>query len=294
MRKIAIVLLCSFLFALPAQAAERYVALGDSLAAGQTPNNMIDAGYTDFIALRLASRGMLEHFTKELAFSGFTSKQVLERVKEPYAQPLLNDATLITISAGANDLLGLVNTNAATGEVSFDQFAADFALNNVRQHMASMLEELAVRAPKADVFVIGYYFPYPHVHNVQKGGLSTQLELLNTILQQQATAHGATFIDVSAGYGVDAKTFLPNPSDVHPNFEGYMAMANAFLTHEQLLRLTASELPAPNPLSFAQMLEQLEQRQQQPAEQSVDAVAIERYIVPHGVQRLERLYAMRE
>lgn len=290
MRKIAIIVLCSFLLALPVQAAERYVAIGDSLAAGQTPNSMIDAGYADFIALRLASRSELTHFTKELAFSGFTSEQVLQRVKEPYAQPLLNDATLITISAGANDLLSLVRTNANIGEVSFDQFAADFALNNVRQHVATMLKELAVRAPNADVFVIGYYFPYPHVHNAQKNGLSTQLTLLNTILQQQAETNGATFIDVSAAYGNDAKAFLPNPSDVHPNFAGYMAMANAFLQEQQLQPLTASELPAPNPISFEEIVQQLSERQQQQSV-AVATTSIEQYMMPHGVQRLERLYA---
>lgn len=292
MRRIIVCILGCLLLAMPVQAAERYVALGDSLAAGQTPNRMIDAGYTDFIALRLASRGELAHFSKELAFSGFTTEQVLERVQEPFAQPLLQQATLITISAGANDLLRLVNVNAQTGDVTFDQLTADFALNNVRQNIAKTIDELRVRAPKADVFVIGYYFPYPHVHDAQKEGLAVQLQTLNTILQQQAEAHGVTFIDVASRYGMDATNYLPNATDVHPNFEGYMAMANAFLAHEQMRELTVAQLPTPKPLTFEQVLQQLQQTQQQ-QEQQLAAAPIESYVVPHGFRALERLYTVR-
>ena len=283
------------MLALPAQAAERYVALGDSLAAGQTPNRMIDAGYTDFIALRLATRGELAHFTKELAFSGFTTAQVLERVQEPYAQSLLQQATLITISAGANDLLGLVNVNRQTGDVTFDQLTADFALNNVRQNIAETIQELAVRAPKAKVFIIGYYFPYPHVHAAQKAGLAAQLDTLNAILQQEAQMYGATFIDVAPRYNMDATHYLPNAADVHPNFDGYMAMANAFFAHEGMRELTAAELPKPNPLTFEQVLEKLQQAQQNvaQAEQQLAAAPLDAYVVPHGVRALERLYAVR-
>lgn len=292
MKRFVMIVSMLMLLAVPAQAAERYVSLGDSLAAGQTPNNMIDAGYSDFIALRLASRGELAHFTKELAFSGFTTEQVLQRVKEPFAQPILRDATLITISAGANDLLRLVNANNATGDVTFDQFAADFALNNVRENTDAILKELKLRAPNASVAIIGYYFPYPHVHDAQKQGLAAQLATLNAILQQQAEANGATFVSVDEAFGLEAMHYLPNPTDVHPNFDGYMAMANAFLRDAGMSPLTRTELPAENPKTFQEILTQLQQQQQVTAAAPVDKT-IEQYVPLHGVAALQRIYALR-
>lgn len=283
-----------WLLLVPAASAEQYyVALGDSLAAGQTPNRMIDAGYADFIAQRLASQRQLTHFTKQLAFSGFTTAQVLERVQEPLAQPDLQKATLITISAGANDLLGLVSADAATGEVRFDQLAADFALNEVRKNMQLIFDELATRAPQATVYVMGYYFPYPYVHDVQKEGLMRQQDILNAILQQVATANDAIFVDVATSFNKQAVTYLPNAADVHPNFEGYRVMANAFLRAYGAPELRSEELPQPNPLTFEEVLTQLtEQTEQQREPIAQQQTTVERYAMPHGYYALQRLYVV--
>ena len=237
---------------------ENYIALGDSLAAGQTPNQEIDAGYTDFIALRLGMLGKLNTYTKELAFPGFTTADVLERVQSEEASELLKNATLITISAGANDLLRLVQVNPKAGTLAFSQLQVDYALNMARKNMAQILAELQVRAPKADVYVMGYYFAYPSVHATQKVGTNEQLIRLNTILQQQANEAGAKYVDVYDVFGLDAVEYLPNSADVHPNFEGYRQMANAFLktySGSNQFAIRSVELPKPNPKSFKEILD---------------------------------------
>ncbi len=114
---------------------ENYVAIGDSLAAGQTPYQEIDTGYSDLIAMRLGLIGQIGHYTKELAFPGFTTIDVLQRVKSTEASELLANATLITISAGANDLLRLVQVNPSAGTLTFSQLQTDYALNVARINM---------------------------------------------------------------------------------------------------------------------------------------------------------------
>ena len=137
---------------------EVYVALGDSLAAGQTPYSQIDAGYTDLIALQLAKQGKLQHFTKELTFPGYRVSDVIDSVKSEQAEPLLKQATLITISAGANNLLPLISHNPQQGTLNFSQLNANFALNTLRQEMAELLKLVREKAPNADIYVMGYYF----------------------------------------------------------------------------------------------------------------------------------------
>ena len=237
---------------------ENYIAIGDSLAAGQTPHQEIDAGYADFIAMRLGMLGKLSYYTKELAFPGFTTADVLERVQSEEASALLKNATLITISAGANDLLRLVQVNPNAGTLAFSQLQVDYALNVARKNMVDILAALKVRAPKAKVFVMGYYFAYPNVHPSQKEGTNAQLVRLNTILQQQAEQAGATYVNVYDVFGLHAVDYLPNIADVHPNFEGYRQMANAFLqaySGSDALAIRSSELPKPNPKTFEDILE---------------------------------------
>jgi len=238
---------------------ENYVAIGDSLAAGQTPYQEIDAGYSDLIAMKLSSIGQLSFYTKELAFPGFTTADVLERIQSEEAQKLLANATLITVSAGANDLLRLVQVNPNAGTLAFSQLQADYALNLARKNMISILNELEERAPKAKIYVMGYYFAYPTVHPTQKEGTNAQLVRLNTILQQQAEQAGAAYINVYDAFGLNATNYLPNSADVHPNIEGYRQMANSFLrvySGSDALNISSLELPEPNPISFEEILKQ--------------------------------------
>ncbi|WP_042478868.1 SGNH/GDSL hydrolase family protein [Bacillus ndiopicus] len=237
------------------QAQEVYIALGDSLAAGQTPYRQIDTGYTDLIAMQLTLNNELQFYSKELTFPGYKVADVLQRIEQPDAKALLSKATLITISAGANDLLQIVQHRSQAGTLTFSQLAADFSLNQARQNFSALLEKLEYYAPNATIYVMGYYFPYPNVLSTQKVGTAKQLDLLNLILQQEAEQHGAYFIAVDQSFAPNAKKYLPNYADVHPTMEGYLVMANAFLSQFNGTALTKNELPKPNPLSFEQLLQ---------------------------------------
>lgn len=233
-----------------------YVALGDSLAAGQTPNREIDIGYSDLIAQEISRNQPLAFYSKDLAFPGFTTADVLERVQSEEAKPLLANANVITISAGANDLLQLIQVDAKSGSLSFQQIPVDYSLNKARENMTVLLTELKKRAPKAQVYVMGYYYAYPHVRDSQKVGIGIQLDKLNTILARVAKEAGVNFVSVDQTFGQAAKDKIPNPSDVHPNVEGYRAMANSFLAvySNGSSQVSKSEVPKANPISFEELL----------------------------------------
>jgi lysophospholipase L1-like esterase len=255
---LALVILSIFSASFSVQAAVKipavYVALGDSLAAGQTPDSKIDAGYADLIAQELSRHQPVAFYTKQLAFPGFTTEDVLERVKSEEAKQALASANIITVSAGANDLLRLIQSNPEEGALAFQQIQVDFALNEARINMEELLAELKKRAPGADVYVMGYYFAYPHVRESQKEGTAKQLDRLNEILKRSANKAGAAFVPVDKAFGEDATDKVPNPGDVHPNFKGYQAMANAFLNkYQKGWKVEGGELPKANPLSFEEL-----------------------------------------
>lgn len=271
MKRILSSIVVMWLVATTAFANENYIAIGDSLAAGQTPYQEIDLGYVGLIAGQLSAMGRVNFFSKSLAFPGFTTTDVIERIREPESQPLLEQATLITLSVGANDVLPLVTRDVTSGMISFNQMNVDFALNRVRKQMIVLLDELATRAPNAKVYVLGYYFAYPYVHANQKQGGAAQMTKLNTILQQQAQQVGAIFVPVYDDFGLAATNYLPNPADIHPNLDGYRVMANAFLqAYTQSQAFAITQTPPANPISFEEILAQ--QAPQEP--QQTEKVAL--------------------
>lgn len=237
-----------------------YIALGDSLAAGQTPESQIDTGYADLIAQELGRNQPVAMFSKDLAFPGFTTADVLERVQEDATREVLASANIVTLSAGANDLLRLVQANPADGSLQFQRIQSDFALNKARKNIRQILEELVNSAPDADIYVMGYYFAYPHARESQKEGIAEQLDLLNEILKSEAEKADVIFISVDEAFGKDAISKVPNAADVHPSFEGYQAMANQFLNQYRAgWKIEDGELPQPNPISFEEILQEQDQ-----------------------------------
>ncbi|RJS60802.1 hypothetical protein CJ483_12555 [Bacillus sp. PK3_68] len=252
---VTVFLLVASLFPLNGKAdGVRYVALGDSLAAGQTPHKEIGASYTDLIALSLQQTGQLSSFSKQLAFPGYSTGQVLEQLEKKEAQALIKTADLITISAGANDMLPLIQNDSTRRMLSYQPIPVAFALNGVRKNYVKIFEKIRKMNRQADIYVMGYYFPFPHVKEEQKPSVASQLTLLNEIIEQEAKRAGAYFVPVSGRFGTNARSLIPNPADVHPAPGGYLEMANSFIEvyapGSRLIPTSIlSQLPAPVPFS---------------------------------------------
>lgn len=282
-------IMCLFLIssvALPSQAAAvNYIAIGDSLAAGQTPNREIGAGYADMIAMGLQP----DAYSKQLSVPGYTVEQVIGQVESEAGQQAIQSADLVTISAGANDLLPLIQNDPNRGMLTFNAITAAFALNGVREDYALLLEKINALNPSADVYAMGYYFPYPHVFDQHKPAVSKQLDVLNQIIEQEAEKAGATFVPVAGRFGLDAAEYLPNPADVHPNEAGYLEMANAFLA----VYAPGKEIPAsiltqlPEPVSLSELIQQRQAAEEEAEGEAEEAETVEETAAIKGCTKQE-------
>ncbi len=222
------IFLASFLFiaAMMAPSAEAaivkvdYVALGDSIAAGQTPNKTIGTGYADMIAAELDKQAALASFTKSYATPGETSAGLLTKLQRSDVQAAVKNAELVTISSGANDLLAFANSG------STDPLKALEVINKVDQNLTASIQKIKLLNKNADIYLFGYYFPFPNMEaGTKKDNLMMAFNYFNSQLKSTAKAQSVTFVDVSTSFKAE---YLPNVNDIHPNEAGYKVFADQF------------------------------------------------------------------
>ncbi|WP_077214978.1 GDSL-type esterase/lipase family protein [Bacillus dakarensis] len=216
-----------------------YVALGDSLATGQTPYKTIGKGFTDMISEELAEAGVLSSFTKEHAASGETSVGLLEKLKREGVQKSIQEAELVTIISGANDILQAVDFTS-----DIDQEAIMALLHSISVNLTVAVKGVKAINPDAEIYLYGYYFPFPYMEEgLTRAQLIQALEYFNYSIKTVAELEGIHFVEVSSAFNPNSLACLPNPQDIHPNEEGYQVLADQFFLNYEI----PSIIDFPNP-----------------------------------------------
>lgn len=227
-----------------------YLSLGDSLAAGVNSDKQIGDGFSDYTKKYLEENGLLEDYTKKFAVPGDTTADVLgDLTTNVELQEAVKKADIISISAGANDILKQAKVDASAGTVVFDPAIIMPTLTSIGENYAKILATIKTLNSDAKVLVLGTYYPFPHFTNeVLKTQLMTLAETLNNTVSKAVTSSGATFVpifDVMGGKDTEKlKKVLPNPLDIHPNAEGYKLISGALV---EAIKNSVVPMPAPNP-----------------------------------------------
>jgi lysophospholipase L1-like esterase len=243
--------------AVPAQAVDKtkYVALGDSYAAGQGAGPYLDDCYrSDNTYSELADEAKAIKLVRNEACSGRTTQEVVDTQLKR-----LNKSTeLVTITAGGNNLgFGTIVTACGTAisdpsaAPACDKASADAAAligsGQLAGDVGAMIRAVKAAAPNAKIVVTGYPYLYDPVPLNPADPLSlfiyraTQLaDGLNGSIAAAAAVSGAEYVDVRAafaGHGINSATDDPwinldltnlaSPDNFHPNAEGYEAYFKA-------------------------------------------------------------------
>jgi lysophospholipase L1-like esterase len=234
--------------AAPAQAVDKtkYIALGDSYAAGQGAGPYLDACYrSDSSYAELAADVKAVKLVTNAACSGKTTQDVISSQLKK-----LNPSTeLVTITAGGNDLgFGAIVTNcitavfnpAAAGACA-DASATAKALitsGKLAGNVAAMIQSVHAAAPNAKIVVTGYPYLYDPIPAGRTDSLSQFIyqatALADGLNGSIALAAGARYVDVRGaflGHGIIStdpwiNLDLANPrsaDNFHPNAKGYLA-----------------------------------------------------------------------
>lgn len=216
-----------------------YVALGDSLAEGMDHQGKIGDGYTDYLANKLSEVGLLSSFTKQFAVSGYTTVDVLNDIKQNVAketaegktvrmQEAIKEAEIITITAGANDVLSHVEVDALKRTLKFNETAIQKEIEQVGRNLSEIISVIHSINPKAQVYIMGYYNPFPHLSKDIQPLLSQLLDGLNKAISMTAQMPNVFFVETADAIAKDYKNYLPNPANIHLSPAGYEVTAKLF------------------------------------------------------------------
>lgn len=222
-----------------------YVALGDSLAAGMNENGEIGFGYADLLAKNYQEQKSEVIFNKGFSYPGFTTVDVLKGIEENVTKPIydlngisqktvaikdaIQQADLITLSVGANDILKNVN-RSESGEFSFDTAGVIKSIQDVSVNYKKIFDSIYKINPEVDMIVMGLYNPFPYIEDpaIQKQ-LSMLVTTLNNSMKSIVENNGGIYTEVAAQIATDAKTYLPNPKNIHLSEAGYQIVADAMM-----------------------------------------------------------------
>lgn len=196
-----------------------YVALGDSLAAGQTPYHQLDKSYADYLVKRFEQSQYSVSYNN-FGVSRYTSENLKNDIlNNKEVQDKIKNANLITIDIGANDLLAKLKT---------DPTHVKDSLLAVANNLQIILQTIDSLNPNVKVLVMGYYNPFPHYSQEQQASLLPLLEALNKTIENRSIANGDKYVPTAQVIKRNEDQYVPNSEDIHLNLEGYQVVAKEF------------------------------------------------------------------
>jgi lysophospholipase L1-like esterase len=239
-------------FPTPAPDAPLYIALGDSLSAG---NGASDRNATAFVPLVRAGLGAGIALLN-LGKPGDTSDDLLRGGRLERAAGEVgrrrddnvpgNEVRVVTLEIGGNDLLNLYSAYVLTGACpsvteSLQRPQCVQALRDALSRFGPNLHEAITRlqaaGPDVPIFLMTLYNPFSGGSSIldQLGELSLEgqpdsafPEGLNDIIRQEATATGVHLVDAYPLFKGKAFQYIAQDL-IHPNDAGYRVMADAVL-----------------------------------------------------------------
>jgi lysophospholipase L1-like esterase len=234
------------LAAAPAWAADRhstprYVSLGDSYSSGVGSGGSESGGSCRRNTNAFPARWALAHRGYDAVLNA-CSGATAEQVRQTQLGALTTDTTLVTLTAGGNDIgfARAMTVCVVDPRPSACVARAHTATKQAREALPERLRRLYAdirdRSPRAEVLVFGYprFFRTGRagcrfLNTTEREAINDTIDALNTVISTRATAAGFRFIEVSTrftGHGLCAAapwlngvTFPPDNS-FHPNNAG--------------------------------------------------------------------------
>jgi len=207
-----------------------YIVLGDSLAEGMNPYKEIGYSYADFLKEELEDNNKLSYYTKKYTKSGYTTEDLTKEINiNPNLKKDLRESNLVTVSIGANDIIKSINLKNININNILD---LKTKVESVLPNLEDCIKNIRKYA-KEEVIIIGYYNPIPFLFNMSGNDIDELFAYVDDEYKKIADKYECSYISIYELFKENTH-FLPNPTDIHPNLDGYEAISDEIIKKMKL------------------------------------------------------------
>ncbi len=206
-----------------------YLAVGDSFALGENPYGEIAYGYSDYLSRYLEENHHLKLYTKKFATKDARIKDIYQDIllnKKVYLndrtislKASLREASVITLSIGANDIISKINM---TNPVIYNEKLENKIVQDVVEELEVLLKEM--KKYNKNIIVVGYYNLYPN-----KEKYNTIFKKVNDAYSKLVASENLIYIDIYHDFPYNET--LTNPFSIYPNVKGYEFIYKKIINH---------------------------------------------------------------
>jgi lysophospholipase L1-like esterase len=202
-----------------------YIALGDSLTVGLGSSETNYLRLHSFVPMLTAHlRKDYEVYVENHGIPGITSAQLLLYLREgPGVQAKIQDADIMTITIGGNDLLLLLRSENLTQE------QIESTIEQFGQQLEEILSEIRLSNKNVPIYIMGLYTPYDQDHPLHQPGklaIPAYNQEISDNIDAFERVHLVSVYDSFLNKG-DQLTHI-DQNDIHPNDHGYKVIFNSF------------------------------------------------------------------
>src|SRR2546425_2665486 len=231
-----------------AQQAPVYLALGDSLAFGVGASNPSTTGYVGRVyetlkkseryqatGLELVNLSVPGAKSTDLLVPGGQLDSAVNLIsqRQQDASPAANEAEIITIDIGGNDLLALVAPGSpCLQSASVEPCRAAFGdvLKAIQSNLTEAVRRLRLAAPEAVVVVVDLYNPFSGTGDLREPIAELGVGQANGVIgavvaKAELQAREASVFQLFSGRGGQWIA----PDGIHPNDNGHAVIAEAVI-----------------------------------------------------------------
>lgn len=192
------------------------VAIGDSIASGETSYNIDGISFNDYLKEYFESKKLLKTYNKSYSFEKYEladlkndlNNNAVFKEDKLYIKQILHNADIITIAIGEEEL-----TNLAMSK--------NLNLEDIKKYLFLYDEIIGIikNISEAKIVIIGYY------ENVYLE--KNKVIILNSELANMALKYNVIFINI-----IDLMTnneYFLNKNDIYFNYKGHKMIANMII-----------------------------------------------------------------
>ena len=221
------VLIASLRSSSDASSRDIYVSIGDSIAAGSGATEPRLYGF----AAQLAARE--EVTLHNLAIPGATTEDVMrDQLGSSLVSIQTGQVAFVTISAGGNDLAGLIPNAACVEEPLPAACPLEETLATVEANLDTIVKFIRDANTRVPIVLLAYPNFFSGTGHAWEAPAGRVLPRLAEIVREVASRYEHVGVaDASAAFDGNAGALtgvLAEPFDPHPNDDGHRAIADAF------------------------------------------------------------------